>query len=345
MTPEACLRERSLPRRGVDVGRSHTARWPLSFLAFFIMVASLALALPVGASAGGGTSIATAPELPLGTTIIGATSAAEFWRLTLAAGDSVTIDWKPINGGGVGFDLYSPEVTDFTIGSSSGVWAHFTTAPAQSSWTCTRQGSWIFRVHSDHGYQLIATVERLTYTISPSVPGGHGQISPAGAQRVTPGSTPTFAFTPDVGYHVAQVTVDGRAVAMTATDYYTFPVVSSDHSINVRFAPDVVTPVIGTPRCASSVKRGQSFTVSGSLSPHFAAGSRIVTVTLYRKSGNSWRTVRSSTAQTSDSGSLSRYSASWRLTTKGSYRFLASIAATSNWTSAVSGYSRAMSVK
>src|SRR4029077_5862984 len=43
--------------------------------------------------------------------------------------------------------------------------------------------------------------------------GAHGQIAPAGAQLFNLGDTPAFTFTPDAGYHISGVTVDGVAVA------------------------------------------------------------------------------------------------------------------------------------
>ena len=60
-----------------------------------------------------------------------------------------------------------------------------------------------------------AYVYSLTETVTPSVSGGNGAISPADAQVVTIGGTPAFTFTPDEGYAVEQVLVDGVAVTVT----------------------------------------------------------------------------------------------------------------------------------
>ena len=54
-----------------------------------------------------------------------------------------------------------------------------------------------------------------TFTITPSVVGGAGGTArsrPAPTQTVDYGATPTFTFTPDDGYHVKEVKVDGEAV-------------------------------------------------------------------------------------------------------------------------------------
>jgi uncharacterized phage protein (TIGR02218 family) len=67
--------------------------------------------------------------------------------------------------------------------------------------------------------------------------GAHGSISPSGAASVAHGADQTFTFTPDTGYRVATVTVDG-ADAGTGSSY-TFTAVTADHTIDVTFELDV----------------------------------------------------------------------------------------------------------
>jgi len=79
----------------------------------------------------------------------------------------------------------------------------------------------------------------VTLTITPSVVGGasgHGSISPDAPQSVDYGATPTFTFTPETGYHVQEVKVDGSAVTLTDANAYTFPAVTADHTISVEYA-------------------------------------------------------------------------------------------------------------
>jgi hypothetical protein len=81
----------------------------------------------------------------------------------------------------------------------------------------------------------------LTYTITATV-GTNGSITPAGAVVVMPGADQAFAITPDEGYHVADVLVDGTSVG--AVSSYTFHNVTDDHTIEAVFAltiPEVVT--------------------------------------------------------------------------------------------------------
>jgi hypothetical protein len=88
-----------------------------------------------------------------------------------------------------------------------------------------------------------------SFVISAVVQGGHGSVSPSGSQTVTFGAKPTYVFSPDAGYHVGGVTVDGTPVALTGTHSYTFPGVSANHALGVSFAADATTPgtVVVTP--------------------------------------------------------------------------------------------------
>jgi hypothetical protein len=125
---------------------------------------SSALLVPT-ALAAGGTSIASAPQLPVGTTVTGGASAhTEFWRVTMAASDKLTIDFQPVNGGSVYLSVYRPGVTDYTLGDSSSVAWGDTSSRSQFTWTATGQGAWILEVYSNHGYRLRPTVRARTAT-------------------------------------------------------------------------------------------------------------------------------------------------------------------------------------
>lgn len=63
--------------------------------------------------------------------------------------------------------------------------------------------------------------------------GEGGAISPSGAVEVVDAHDQAFTFTPDEGYKVSQVLVDGKAVE--ATDSYTFTGVTENHTIEVTF--------------------------------------------------------------------------------------------------------------
>lgn len=82
---------------------------------------------------------------------------------------------------------------------------------------------------SESGQQLILM---RAYTITATVNEG-GTITPSGAVAVEEGSGKTFTITPDTGYHIADVTVNGESVGVV--DSYTFTNVQSSQTIEVTF--------------------------------------------------------------------------------------------------------------
>jgi autotransporter-associated beta strand protein len=77
-----------------------------------------------------------------------------------------------------------------------------------------------------------------TFMISASA-GPHGTISLPGNVRVPSGGSQSYAISPERGYHVADVRVDGRSVG--AVTSYTFTNVSATHTISASFAVDTYT--------------------------------------------------------------------------------------------------------
>lgn len=70
------------------------------------------------------------------------------------------------------------------------------------------------------------------YTIEATA-GSNGSISPSGKTAVVSGEDATFVITPDSGYRVADVLVDGKSVG--AVRSYTFENVKANHTISVTF--------------------------------------------------------------------------------------------------------------
>jgi DNA-binding beta-propeller fold protein YncE/outer membrane protein OmpA-like peptidoglycan-associated protein len=66
--------------------------------------------------------------------------------------------------------------------------------------------------------------------------GAHGTITPSGVTSQTAGTNATYAVTPDVGYGVQALTVDGELASLT-DGKYVFQSVSATHTISVTFAP------------------------------------------------------------------------------------------------------------
>ena len=77
----------------------------------------------------------------------------------------------------------------------------------------------------------------------------HGKIAPTGDVAVPKGESKTFTITPDSGYHIKDVLVDGKSVGAVST--YTFENVVDNHTIHANFArkhtPTPSTPTVEIP--------------------------------------------------------------------------------------------------
>jgi hypothetical protein len=81
-----------------------------------LIIACLALSLPISATANGGNSISAAPLLNLGTEEAAGGPEVIFWRVPLFAGDVLKVDTElPPDSSFTYFNLFSPAVTDFTF--------------------------------------------------------------------------------------------------------------------------------------------------------------------------------------------------------------------------------------
>jgi Divergent InlB B-repeat domain len=88
---------------------------------------------------------------------------------------------------------------------------------------------------------VIASFAIDTFTVTPSVDGGHGSISPSTPQSVAYNATTQFGLVPDFGYHIDGVSgsCDGSLDAST----YTTSTVTADCSVIASFALDGPTLV------------------------------------------------------------------------------------------------------
>lgn len=108
-----------------------------------------------------------------------------------------------------------------------------------------------------------------TYTITTSA-GANGTISPGGTVSVNYGSSKNFAITPNTGYHVLDVVVDGASVS--AVSSYTFSNVVSNHTIAASF--DINTYTVSTLAVPAS---GGSFSPTSIIVNHGSTTSFTVT--------------------------------------------------------------------
>ena len=99
-------------------------------------------------------------------------------------------------------------------------------------------GTYTFaNVIGDHTIDV--TFRSTLHTVT-AMAGEGGTITPSGAQTVHEGDDIAFTVTPDEGYVVADVKVDGASVGKV--DSYTFSNVTADHTIEVAFEKEAVTP-------------------------------------------------------------------------------------------------------
>jgi len=78
----------------------------------------------------------------------------------------------------------------------------------------------------DSDKTITATFAIDTFTITATA-GEYGTIDPSGAVTVNYGDSKTFTITPNTGYHILDVKVDGTSVGAVPT--YTFANVTADH--------------------------------------------------------------------------------------------------------------------
>ena len=123
---------------------------------------------------------------------------------------------------------------------------------------CTPNNSTVIYLHASEKPDT-------THTITATVEGENGTISPSGPVSVNKGDDKKFTITPSEGYVIASLKVDGTEVE-NPSDTYTFTNVTSNRTIVVSFkAKDVVPPVVEKPRIITqpqpaSVKAGETAT-------------------------------------------------------------------------------------
>jgi uncharacterized repeat protein (TIGR02543 family) len=87
-------------------------------------------------------------------------------------------------------------------------------------------------------HTISATFAINEFTITASA-GANGSIAPPGVSNVSSGDNLSYTITPDAGYHVADVLVDGSSVG--AVTSYTFTNITANHTISATFATSVLT--------------------------------------------------------------------------------------------------------
>lgn len=144
---------------------------------------------------------------------------------------------------------------------------HTFTSPGTYNVSLTAYNAW----GSDTSYKTI-TATGLAISASS---GPNGAVTPSGVTTVSYGATPTYTITPDAGYHVADVLVDGTSVG--AVTSYTFPPVTTNKTISATFALNTYTITASsgangaiTPTGVTTVNYGgsQAYTITPTIKYH-----------------------------------------------------------------------------
>ena len=101
-------------------------------------------------------------------------------------------------------------------------------------------------------YATFASNPVPSYTIAASA-ASHGNIDPQGNVTVNEGNNQNFSITPDTGYHIADVRVDGHSEGARAN--FEFPNVTEAHTISASFAANMFT-ITATPGSNGSITPG-----------------------------------------------------------------------------------------
>ena len=109
-------------------------------------------------------------------------------------------------------------------------------------------------VKGDHS--ISASFSIIKYSVTAESNSG-GSVNPSGTTVVNYGSKMTFAFTPDYGYRISDVRVDGISAGSITS--YSFNNITDNHSISVIFKP------IATFSISASPGKGGSITPDGSV--------------------------------------------------------------------------------
>jgi concanavalin A-like lectin/glucanase superfamily protein/List-Bact-rpt repeat protein/flagellar hook capping protein FlgD len=198
----------------------------------------------------------------------------------LAAGRPDTIRWSSSDGTGVLRHYISYSLT----GASPYTFIDSTNGGADSLiWTpgISSSSARIKVVARDSVLNEQEDISNATFGIGNTITataGAHGSISPSGVVIIPHASSPGFTSTPETGYRVDSLIVDG--VKTDSTSSYTFTNVTTNHSIRATFAPNTVQVTVQTnPASLSITVDGVSYTAGQTFTWSYGSDHTIGTTT------------------------------------------------------------------
>ena len=109
---------------------------------------------------------------------------------------------------------------------------------------------------------MAITVNLPTFSLTATATTG-GSITPTGVTNILSGGSQTYSITPQTGYHIVDVKVDGASQGVINS--YSFPNVTANHTIDVLFAVNTYTIT------ATTANTGGTITPAGSTVLNFGA--------------------------------------------------------------------------
>lgn len=126
-----------------------------------------------------------------------------------------------------------------------------------------------------------APVPPESYTLATTC-GANGSISPSGTVSAVSGASQTFTMTPNAGYQVASVVVDGVTVGTSPS--YTFSNITANHTLAATFSPVTKYTITTSRNSFGSISPSGTVSVSAGASQTFTftpkTGYRISSVTV-----------------------------------------------------------------
>jgi len=213
-------------------------------------------------------------------TSVGAVTSYTFSNLTANHTISATFATPPDFVLTVNLGAGATGVPSNTLGYTLGTLVHYSysTAPGYTNLQVFLDGVPVPSfgdVPMDSAHTLTVTAQILTYTITASA-GPNGGISPPGITTVNWGSSPVYTITPDPGYQVATLLVDGASVGASTT--YTFAPMFFNQTIAATFSllPPGPGPADRSGHSATSLTPGRTLVAGGSTGTTAALASTLI---------------------------------------------------------------------
>ena len=174
----------------------------------------------------------------------------------------------------------------FTITPNAGYGRATVLVDGVNNTAAVTSGTYTFtNVQAPH--TISATFTQGTTTITASVVGGGGSVTPAGVTTVAIGSSPVYTITPNNGYTRATVTVDGvpNATAVTSGTYTFTGVTGVPHTISATFTANTPTTITVPSITGTYTAPNASLPVSWTTSAAVPVGAEFA---VWADSGTGW---------------------------------------------------------